>query len=372
MTRRGPLARGIVALALIAAGSAAPAAAVAEAPSQVLLAVQGAASDADGLAASLQELLRRVGLGLSIEPGAVAGRGGASFAMVIADFTADRGASVVVQEGRDGTIRLVRQLDQHGSRALLIDTAAHVAYAVLETMLREAREGAVGGPRAPASPVETDAAALSVAARDATAADPAWGIEISPFYSVRGLALASERTSMSAGVGIGGGWRHGRLQPSLWITSEYGLDTSLASQGSGAPPNAQLQLTSFRLIPLINVAGGARLLLQAGLRFGLDVTTVNGLFAIPPMRPMGPGPGYGGPPMVTTSRLYEPLAGAILMTRVRVAQSTQLFAAVSCDYGPAHVAGFDASSMALQTPHWRPAASLGLAVTLGGAAPQRR
>jgi hypothetical protein len=297
----------------------------------------------------------------------------AVFATVLVDVTGRAGASVAVQDGRSGDVRLLRQIEDKGSRPLLLDTAAHVIYAMLETMVRERTAGGdaggtVGaslGPAADRPPPETLVATSPPPHTDAPAR---WGIEVSPFYAVRGFAVADQHATMNAGLAIGGGSRAGHLQPSVWLSAMYGLGMNLGFDPA-APQQGflRLQVTSFHITPLVNLFGSTRWLVQAGVRAGLDVVTIQ--TDAPPMSgPPGPGP-PAGPAPPAEMRHLDPLIGPVLVTRLALTPTAQLFVAGACDYGPTYPIGAPSTGTGPAMPHWRTALSLGLTVTLGGRSP---
>lgn len=342
----------------------------------VLIAVRGNDEDVTALRSVLEELLARIELEPRVTPGAPEGEETKDrpFATVLVDVTARNSASVAVQEGRSGQVRLLRQIEHVGSRPLLIDTVAHVIYAMLETMVRE-RLGRGDPPRAAPTEEPDRPAPLPLLVRTGAAPPsgvPAsrWGFELSPFYAVRSFAVPDQRLMMNAGLAVSAGSRAGRLQPSLSLSATYGLDIDLGS-GTGMPGQAfgRMQVISLHAIPVINVIGRGRLLLQAGIGGGLDVVRIE--TAAPPiMGPAGPMGPANVPAPPTQRRRFDPLIGAQLMARLALTGGTQLFVAGSADYGPSDPLQMGFGSAApMPMSHWRLQGSLGLSVTLGGRPP---
>jgi hypothetical protein len=339
--------------------------------------VRGDDRDGSALTNILGELLARIGLGVVMaSPGAAAGsvRDDAIFATVLVDVTGRAGASVAVQDGRSGDVRLLRQIEDKGSRQLLLDTTAHVIYGMLETMVRERTAGAdaradVGAgldPEAGRPPAETLVSASGPLSRTDAAR---WGIEASPFYAVRAVAIADQHATMNAGLAIGGVWRKGRLQPSVSLSAMYGLGTSLGFDAAAPQQGVlRLQMTAFHITPLVNLFGSTRWLLQAGVRAGLDVVRVQ-IESPPPSGPPGPGGPPGGPAPPAETRHLDPLVGPVLVTRLAVTPTAHVFLAGACDYGPTYPIAAPSTTTAPQMPHWRTTVSLGLTVTLGGQSP---
>jgi len=344
----------------------------------VLIAVRGHDEDVTAFRLVLDELLARIELDPRITAGAPEGKDPQDrpFATVLVDVTARNSASVAVQEGRSGQVRLLRQIEHVGSRALLIDTVAHVIYAMLETMVRE-RRGRAEPPRAATAedPATDRAAQLPVLVRTVAAppsgvAGARWGFELSPFYAVRSFAVPDQRLMMNAGLAASAGSRAGRLQPSLSLSATYGLDVDLGS-GTGMPGQGfgRMQVISLHAIPVINVIGRGRLLLQAGIGGGLDIVRME-TTAPPIMGPPGPMGPANGPAPPTQRRRFDPLIGAQLTGRLALTAGTQLFVAASTDYGPSDPLQMGFGSTApVPMSHWRLQGSLGLSVTLGGRPP---
>jgi len=377
-------ARAVLALAVAFAArvTAAWAGAPQDGPDRVVVVgVRGSDQDRAALRLVLDELLARIDLDPVVTAGAPEGadvKHGA-FATVLLDVTGRTSASVAVQDGRSGHVRLLRQIEHAGSRPLLLDTAAHVIYAMLETMVRET--GTRGAP-APAANAHDSPAGRSAQnpllaqARGAlpSGARPArWGIELSPFYGVRSFALPDQRPMMNAGLAISAGSRAGQLQPSLCLNATYGLDVAVGSGAGGMPGQdfGRVQVISLHATPIVNLMGIGRLLLQAGAGAGLDIIRLDASPA-PLMGPPGPmGPGNVTPAPVRT-RHFDPLVGALLVARLAITSATQLFLAAATDYGPSYPIQMGFGSVGpLQMPHWRYQGSLGLSVTLGGRPPAR-
>jgi hypothetical protein len=367
-----------VALAVAAQVAVAQARALQDRPRPVVVvAVRGSDQDLAALRLVLDELLARIDLDARVTAGVPASddTGNSAFATIFVDVTGRNSASVAVQEGRSGPVRLLRQIEHAGSRALLIDTAAHVIYAMLETMVGESASPGdarpASGPDDPAPDRSAPTPVLAQAARPPASGvrGARWGIELSPIYGVRSLALPDQRPAMNAGLAVSAGSRGGRLQPSLVVSAMYGLDVELgAGPGTQGQVFGRMQVISLHAVPVVNLIGTGRLLLQGGLGGGVDVVRLQ--TTMPPMMgppgPMGPG---NAVPISTRARHVDPLLATLMVARLAITPGTQAFLAGTVDYGPTYPIQMGFGSSTLRMPNWRFQGSLGLAVTLGGRAP---
>ena len=318
------------------AGSKAPPSRVTP-PRTITLSVQGPTASARDFTLALGELLSRIGIAVVLSDGEMpAGkemrREGVTLASVSVAFSSAAAPTLVtVQDPSTGEVRIHRELANVHSTQIDIETAAHIVYTSVETLAKQ-RPGEqqvgpplTGAPEAtkplaiaavagkPTDMVTPTSRAPTISARVENAPDgqPAFALEIAPFYALHPGAGNRAQLNGGAGLAIGGMARRWRLQPGAWFSAEYRLPFEL----SAVVGASRAQTTSLRLTPLINVATWSHVEVGVGLAAGLDIVSVES--TIPPLN---------------GQRVTETLLGGTMLVRARVASGTQCFLAGKYEY----------------------------------------
>jgi hypothetical protein len=339
-----------------------------EAQGYVQLTVAAADEDAASLAATLRELLGRLGLALrpALPASTTAGQPAlldpAERARVSVDETPADHVDVVVTPLRHGQVAppVRRTLAKNDSSAILTEQIAHVVHSTLESLL--ATEGPAWEPPSPPAGPASGGRPVDVDRGPAAASNARGpGVAATVFGTGRGVASGT-------GPVVGGGaavgvtpWR-GFWRPSFWLSGSY-----------NAPFDEQTTDVAVETT-VTSLRGGATFALWAAHGFGLDAGAGVGADVFHTV----PGSGSGNPaPRVTlspTMDLVDPVVTARVLAGVRVAAGARLVVGIDVDYDVAShryvtaPASGGSSAVASVLEPWpvRPSLLVGLCVPLVG------
>jgi hypothetical protein len=355
----------------------------------IRLRVAGSPAEARATRAVLAELLSRVGIGIADD-------GSALTAPPLADVEIDLstghgGPFVLLATGQPPAIICRRPLSPQASREVLIESAAEVAYAAVESRERAVdvvRADAVApapagrtGEQPPAAP--PDRAAVGTVIADAAplraqaspvAALPWYGVDAAAFAEMQLRNLGAGLPATGGGAAVTFGLRGIRLDPALVLALSYLRSVGLADP---AAPR-ELSVVSTRLGVTVDAVRLGRIALQVGPSLAADV--VRG--EAPQFTPGGPPPASMMQPTGETTSFSRLAiwAGGSTRLSLQIARGSYLFVAAGADYelrqpasprpavfgGPPNGASGAPSGNDGGPSGWRSSFLVGLAFTLAG------
>jgi hypothetical protein len=371
---------GCALLAIAALMNGGRAGAVVEEGAVVTLHVVASSAEARATREVLAELLSRIGIGFAD------GAGTTPLADVEIDLSAAHGGPSVTLSTREPAGLLCRRfLSSHASREVLIESAAEVAYAAVESRARAL--GVVRDEVAPASPptpkngpppaAQTEIAAADTAApvlrtqAISDAARPGYGVDAAAFAEMQ-VRAAGPRPTAGGGAAVTFGLRAVRLDPALTLGLSY--LRAVGAEDPAAPAN--ISMVSTRIGATVDALAFRWFSVQLGPSLSLDFVRGDAPTFMP-----GPGPGLM--PMPGATQSFSGLAiwaGGDARVSVRVTQSAHVFLAAGAGYqlrqgGPARKGGAGPPNGAVGVPAqwmdegvsgWRSSLVVGLAFTLAG------
>ena len=334
----------------------------------------------------LANLLSRIAIGIVDAPSATR----PSLVDVEIDLSTGHGGPFVALSTREPPAIICRRsLSPQASREVLIESAAEVAYAAVESRARALgvlRDGAVAaepagaGPqnaRPPAAPppqpeltVTGDAVALQAQATN-DGPVPGYGVDAAAFAEMQLRGFGSGLPAAGGGAAVTFSLRGIRLDPALVLGVSY--LRSIGLEDPAAPGN--LSMVSARIGATVNALGFRGISLQVGPTLALDVVRGDA-----PVFTSGPGPVMM--PIPGTTESFSGLAvwaGGAARLSIRVARSSHIFVAGGGDYQlreagprpaggglPTGAIGAPAQRMDEGPSGWRSSFLIGLAFTLAG------
>jgi hypothetical protein len=300
---------------------------------------------------------------------------------------------VLLTSGRPPAVICRRSLTPQTSRQVLIESAAEVAYAAVETRARalgllESGQGepATAGTsdRSPPAGV-TPAPEVVAGAADATSlrarapndsGAPGYGLDVSALAETQLHGFGAGLVAAGGGAGVTWSWRRPRIAPTLGVAVTYLRPVSRVDPLAFGPFN-DLSIISSKLAATVDALAFRRVRLQVGSSLAFDVLQV----AAPPATG-GPYPAMMAGASGSSSALAI-WAGATTRLSICVSQRVQIFVAAGADYqlrqppGPPQAGGpgtpnggYGAPSPASFEPSvWRSSFLTGMAFTLAGRPP---
>jgi len=329
----------------------------------------------------LADLLSRIGIGFADGAGATP-----PLVDVEIDLSTGRGGPSVTLTTREPPVLICRRfLSPQASREVLIESAAEVAYAAVESRARALGVVHEAGPPAPAAGPQSqtppapqadlaavvDAGAPTLHTRAASDGPmPRYGVDAAAFAEMQ-VRDAGARPAAGGGAAVTFGLRGFRLDPALTLGLSY-----LRAVGVEDPAAPNLSMVSTRIGATVDALAFRWISVQIGPSLSLDFVRGDAPAFMP-----GPGPGIMPVPGATQS--FSGLAiwaGGSARVSVRVTQSAHVFLAAGADYqmrqaGPARMVaggppngavGVPAQWMDEGLPGWRSSLVVGLAFTLAG------
>jgi hypothetical protein len=390
MTRSRARRAQCVLLAAAVAAIAGRARAAGEGSTVINLRVVASPAEAREMRAVLADLLSRIDVGIA-DDGPAATQ--PSLVDVEIDLSTGNGGPFVVLTTRQPRAIICRRLlSPQASREVLIESAAEVAYAAVESRARVVgvlRADTVEPPpegrnieRAPATrPPQADVAAVGTIVADAAAlqarasndaAPPWYGVDAAGFAEVQLRNAAAGAPATGGGAAVTLGLRGIRFDPALVLALSY-----LRPAGSVDPAAPRdLSIVSTRLGATVDAFGFRWISLQVGPSLALDV--VRG--EVPQFTP-GPPPAFMMQ-MTGETASFSGLAiwaGGSARLSIRVARSSHFFVAAGADYqlrqagsprppvgGPPNGANVAPLWSDSGPSGWRSSFLVGLAFTLAG------
>jgi hypothetical protein len=349
--------------------------------------VAGSPVEARETRAVLADLLSRIGIG--IVDGGPAATQPPLVDVEIDLSTSQGGPLVVVATPQPHAIICRRALNPQASREVLIESAAEVAYAAVESRARivgvlpaQPVEPAAVGTQPPATPAPPpDVAAVRAVVADtapleahasAVAALPWYGVDAAAFAEMQLRNAGAGPPATGGGAAVTFGFRRIRLDPALGLALSYLRPARVADP---AIPR-DVSLISTRLVATVDAFRFGRISVQLGPSLAVDV--VRG--EAPQFTPGGPPPVSMMQPTGETASFSRLAiwAGGSARLSLRVAGSSYLFVASGADYELRQPAsprptGFGGPPVGAPTAGpdygpsgWRSSFVVGLAFTLAG------
>jgi hypothetical protein len=357
--------------------------AAAEESAVVSLRVVSSPAEAREMREALADLLSRLEIGIDDAPSAMR----RSLVDVEIDLSTGRGGPFVALSTREPPAIVCRRfLSPQASREVLIESAAEVAYAAIESRARalgvlRAGEPAIAVPPStppfarpppPAITVAGDPAALQTKATN-DAALPGYGVDAAAFAEMQTRGFGSGLLTAGGGAAVTLGLRGIRLAPALVLGLSY--LRSVGVEDPAGPGN--FSMVSTRLGATVNALGFRWISLQVGPALAVEVVRGD-----VPVFMSGPGPVMMPMPGATNS--FSGLgvwAGGTARLSIRVAERSHVFVAAGGDYqlrqaGPLRPAGgggppngaVGAAPQGIDgaSSGWRSSFVIGLTFTLAG------
>ncbi|MBW2457668.1 MAG: hypothetical protein JRI68_24400 [Deltaproteobacteria bacterium] len=264
----------------------------------VAVSVAGDEAAAEALERALTELLGRLNASLSLRR--VEGLNQAperppeqAAAWVGIDVSHPDRAVVTVVDRAAGAATVWRVLERRTSRQILLDEAAHVVHAAVESLLSGQRaNGGQAGTTAPpdgasAPPAVTGSPAVPAPASPAHAPRtaplppapvaapppperPLWGLDAAALLAGHGMADNAGLVFGAAGA-LSAGYRQGPWRFGGWLTAEYRVPFDV--DDSETSPRAQA--VALRTFPTMGLLQTPALSLDLGVGGGIDIFTVD-------------------------------------------------------------------------------------------------